>query len=251
MALCFEEDGSILGVDDIYTFIRTYFFSAIQKTRKEIVRWTFDLGNCRLQVCFFVFLKPITFWSAMCSNFFILCRTNQTAWTPLPVNRSKSVEVLQREAVRISEAIQLPEIVQVSPAILPQSRNFIERPDNAAAFRACLSDHRHAAAAAHTCCCKLLCPAQRQRHRATPNTPLGHLNNKKMLTLLYLQQLLWLCQGHLVQKEGGERLVYRVGPPFCPDQGFLVEPHRIDQRTDYDRALPHYWSFYLVSQLFL
>lgn len=57
------------------------------------------------------------------------------------------------------------------------------------------------------------------------------ISTTKMLTLLYLQQLLWLCQGHLVQKEGGERLVYRVAPPFCPNQGFLVEPHRIDQRT--------------------
>lgn len=171
----------------------------------------------------------------MCSNFFILCRTNQTAWTPLPVNRSKSVEVLQREAVKISEAIQLPESVQVSPAILPQSRNFIERPDDAAAFRACLSDHRHAAAAAHTCCCKLLCPAQRQRHRATPNTPLGHLNNKKCSLCSTFSNYSGSAKDTWCKK-GGERLVYRVGPPFCPDQGFLVEPHRIDQRTDYDSS---------------
>ncbi len=77
----------------------------------------------------------------------------QTALPPVPVNGSKRVEVLQHDAVKVSEAIQFPKIVQVGHPVLPQSRNLAERPDNAAALRVRLSDHRHTAAAPHACCC--------------------------------------------------------------------------------------------------
>ena len=72
------------------------------------------------------------------------------ALPPVPVNGSKCVEVLQHDTVKISEAIQFPEIVQVGCSILPQPRNLTERPDNAAAFRVHLSDHRHTAVAANS-----------------------------------------------------------------------------------------------------
>lgn len=52
----------------------------------------------------------------------------------VPVNGSKSVKVLQHDAVKISEAIKFPEIVQVGHPILPQPRNLTERLDNAAAI---------------------------------------------------------------------------------------------------------------------
>lgn len=79
----------------------------------------------------------------------------QTALPPIPVNGSKPVEVLHHDAVKVSEAIQFPEIVQVGQPVLPQSRNLAEGPDNAAAaLRVRLSDQRHTAAAApHACCC--------------------------------------------------------------------------------------------------
>lgn len=77
-------------------------------------------------------------------------RFMHTASSSVPVNGSKSVEVLQHDAVKISEAIQFPEIVQVGHPILPQPRNLTERPNNAGAFCVCLSDHWHTAAVAHS-----------------------------------------------------------------------------------------------------
>lgn len=106
------------------------------------------------------------------SSFYL--RFIHTALPSVPVNGSKSVEVLQHDAVKIFEAIQFPEIVQVDHSILPQPRNLTERPDNAAAFCVCLSDHRHTAAAAHSWSCQLFCPGQRQHHRAAPHTPPSH-----------------------------------------------------------------------------
>ena len=101
-------------------------------------------------------------------------RFSQIAWFYVPVNGSKSVEVLQHDAVKVSEAVQFPKIVQVDHPILPQSRDLTERPDNAAAVRVRLSDHLHTAAAAHTCCCQLSYPGQGRRHKAAAHTPPGH-----------------------------------------------------------------------------
>lgn len=135
----------------------------------------------------------------MRSNFIILCKTNQAALTSKPVNGSKSVEVLQHEAVKVSEAIQLPEIVQVSPPVLPQSRDLIERPDNAAAFQVPVSDHRHAAAEARAWR-QLLGPGQLQHHGVPPNTPLGHLRRTNAHSALPSTATLTLPRT-LVQKE--------------------------------------------------
>lgn len=77
-----------------------------------------------------------------------------TTLPSVPVNGSKRVKVVHHDAVKVSEAIQFPKIVQVCHPILPESRNLTERPNNAAALRERLSDYRHAAAEAHTCCCQ-------------------------------------------------------------------------------------------------
>jgi len=82
--------------------------------------------------------------------FFFKSNVYKTVSPPLPVNGSKSVEVVYHDAVKVSEAIHFPEVVQVKHPILPQSRNLIKRPDDAATLRVRLSDHRHTAAAAHT-----------------------------------------------------------------------------------------------------
>lgn len=109
--------------------------------------------------------------------------------------------------MKVPEAIQFPEIVQVDHPVLPQSGDLTERPDNAAALRVCLSDHRHAAAAAaaaaHTRRFQRFNPGQRQRHWAAPHIPPDHPANESSPSLLYLQQLLWLCQGQMPPKQGG------------------------------------------------
>lgn len=43
----------------------------------------------------------------------------QTALPSVPVNGSECVEVLQHYAMKVSEAIQFPKIVQVGHPILP------------------------------------------------------------------------------------------------------------------------------------
>lgn len=68
----------------------------------------------------------------------------------VPVNGSKRVEVLHHDAMKVLEAVLFPETVQVGRPVLPHSGDLVERPDNAAALRVHLSDHRQAAAAAHT-----------------------------------------------------------------------------------------------------
>lgn len=76
------------------------------------------------------------------------CTPESYKLVPVPVNRSKGVEVLHHDAVKVSEAVQFPEVVQVGHPILPQPRNVTEGLDNAAAaLRVHLSVHRHAAAA--------------------------------------------------------------------------------------------------------
>lgn len=123
----------------------------------------------------------------------------------VPVNGSKRVKVLHHNAMKVPEAIQFPEIVQVDHSVLPQSGDLTERLDNAAALRVRLSDHRHAAAAAaaaHTRHFQRFNPGQRQRHWAAPHIPPDHPANKSP-SLLYLQQLLRLCQGRMLRKQGG------------------------------------------------
>lgn len=108
--------------------------------------------------------------------------------------------------MKVPEAIQFPEIVQVDHPVLPQSGDLTERPDNAAALRVRLPDHRHAAAAAaaaHTHHFQCFDPRQRQRHWAAPHIPPDHPANEFSPSLLYLQQLLWLCQGQMLPKQGG------------------------------------------------
>ena len=70
----------------------------------------------------------------------------QTALISIPVDGSKLLEVLHHNAVKVSEAILFPKIVQVGHSILPQPGNLTERPDDAAALWEL--DHWYTAAAA-------------------------------------------------------------------------------------------------------
>ena len=104
--------------------------------------------------------------------------------------------------MNIPEPIQFPEIVQVYHPILPQSRDLIERPDEAAVLRVRLSHYWHAAAAAaaaHTC----QHVGQRQCNGAAPHVPAGHPDNEHARSAQILQRL-QLSQGQLLQlKEAG------------------------------------------------
>lgn len=91
--------------------------------------------------------------------------------SPVPVNRSKRVEVLHHDVVHISESVQFPEIVQVGHPILPQSWNVIERSDKAATVRVRLSDHGQRAAVPRRR--RHFHPGE-QQHWAAPHTPPGH-----------------------------------------------------------------------------
>lgn len=121
--------------------------------------------------------------------------------------------------MQVPEAVQFPEVVQVEQVVLPQSRNLTEGPDNAAALRAHVSDHRHAAAAAHAPSCRLLYPGQGQRRRGPTQTPPGHGNSKtkiKMPALVFPQLLLCLRVFPPEKKDG------LVGPPPAAIKALLL-----------------------------
>lgn len=82
--------------------------------------------------------------------------------------------------MKVSKAIQFPEVVQVDHPVLPESRNLTERPNDAAALRVRLPDHRHAAAPANARGDRLLHAGQGQRNGAPPHTQPGHLSNKTL-----------------------------------------------------------------------
>lgn len=176
MALRFEQDSSIFRIDDIYTFIITYFFSG-RKKEKGLVHVAL-----RIEIKYFLWQQFRLFW-LHCSRLTDLHNSRtlqvyiiQGHFLSVPVNRSKCVEVLHHDAVQISESIKFPEIVQVGHPILPQSWNLIERPDKAAVVRVRLSDHWNcaAAASAHICRCWRFHPGQRQHDWAAPHTPPCH-----------------------------------------------------------------------------
>lgn len=169
MALCFKQDSSIFRIDDVYTFVITYFFSGRKKKAKCLV-------NVALRIEIKYFLRQQFYFYFDCTVPGLQVYIIQGHLLSVPVNRSKCVEVLHHDAVQISESIQFPEIVQIGHPILPQSWNLIERPDKAAAVRVRLSDHWNcaAAAAAHTCRRRRFHPGQRQRDWAAPQTPSCH-----------------------------------------------------------------------------
>lgn len=179
MALRFEQVSSIFRIDDIYTFIVTYFFSARKKGGEK----TLVLAALRLDIsygeCFF-FISTATFQVYIVQDFCFVSFYSQHRFalskgylSPVPVNRSKRVEVLHHDVVQISESVQFPETVQVGHPILPQSWNVIERPDKTATVRVCLSDHGHRAAVPRTRR-RHFHPGERQHDWAAPHTPPGH-----------------------------------------------------------------------------
>lgn len=166
-------------MDDIYTFIVTYFFSGRKKGReKTLVRVTLrqDISH---DECF-IFISTALFQVYIIQDFCFVSFYSQHRSAlskgyvlPVPVNRSKRVEVLHHDVVQISESVQFPEIVQVGHPILPQSWNVIERPDKAATVWVRLSDHGHRAAVPRTRR-RHFHPGERQHDGAAPHTPPGH-----------------------------------------------------------------------------
>lgn len=78
---------------------------------------------CACLCCCFLIIR---YRSVMYSYYLLFLQSS------IPVNGSKSVEVLQHDTVKVFKAIQFPEVVQVGRSILPQSRNLTERPDHVA-----------------------------------------------------------------------------------------------------------------------
>lgn len=151
----------------------------------------------------------------------------------LPVNGSKCVEVLHHDPMKVFEAVQFPEVVQVDQPVFPLSGNLIERPDNAAALRVCLPDDRHAAAGACTWCYRLLCPGQRQPHRSPTHMPPGHLRDYTPHSALS-----WTATpAYQAKKKGGRRPVHIVRPTFVKAAKFnqttkQIQCHHVEQQQN-------------------
>lgn len=84
--------------------------------------------------------------------------------------------------MKVFEAIQLPEIVQVGNAIFPQPGNLAVRFDDAAVLSERLSNHGHAAAASADARCHQFVQIARGECRGdVPQIPPGHSSKCSLL----------------------------------------------------------------------
>jgi len=93
----------------------------------------------------------------------------------VPVNGSKSVEVVHHDAVDVPEAVKFPKAVKAGHAALPEPRDLTEGPYGGAAVCARrLSDRGHTAAVADPGLCQSFEPGQRLYHGTAPYSPPSH-----------------------------------------------------------------------------